>query len=219
MKESKLASVFIFLLALSFIINFIIIPKEFKPPFESVVKVLVNSEYSGWQGSAVFIDDNILLTAGHIVEYAVDINIVAYDGKSYTANEWYLEDSDIGDIGLIIVDTNEIEPKASFDNAKIGEEVWAIGNPFSVYPVLTKGIISATNATDDYAGSKDMLITDCPINPGSSGCPLFDIDGNILGICSWGYNNSQGMSYFCRSEIIKLMLEKYRLLEIIKRIE
>ena len=55
-----------------------------------------------------------------------------------------------------------------------------------------------------------MVITDSAINGGNSGCPLFDIHGNILGICSWGYTNSQGMNYFVKASVIKLSLKKYK---------
>ena len=187
-----------------------------KPNTDAVVKVMVRAddEYFGdKEGSAIFIDDNLLLTAGHIVDGASIISIQLQSGEIYIATGWYLEDVELlGDIGLIFVDTNDIEPRAKFDDAVLGEDVWAFGNPFGVFPVLTKGIISAINTPDDYSGSKNMVITDCAINPGNSGCPLFDVDGNILGICSWGYHNSQGMSYFIRSEIIKLVLEKYELI-------
>jgi len=219
MKESKLAYLFIWILAISFAINFISRPKNFNPPFEKVVKVLVNEEMYGWQGSAVFIEDNLLLTAGHIVDGAVDIKIVTSVGKEYVANSWYLEEPNFCDIGFIVVDTNEIEAVTLFDNAEIGEDIWAIGNPFGVFPILTKGIISSTDTIDDYGGSKNMLVTDCPINPGNSGCALFDVDGNILGTCSWGYRNSQGMSYFVKSSIVKLALEKYKLNKKIESID
>lgn len=197
----------------------VIKPKSFTPLFRNVVKVIVSAEYSSWEGSAVFIDDNLLITAGHVVDGAVEVEIIKSNGESYIADEWYLEDISVGDIGFIVIDTNEIEPKATFDDAVIGEEVWAIGNPFGAFPVLTKGIVSSVNAPDTYLSSKNMLITDCPINPGNSGCPLLDVDGNILGICSWGYNISQGMSYFCRAEICELIIEKYYLLKKIERIK
>jgi len=194
-----------------------------KPNTDAVVKVMVQTDYytysysipdghSGWQGTGIFIDDNVILTAGHVVDYASSIRIITQSGEEYNAVSWYLEDNELGDIGLIFVDTNEIEPRAMFDNAILGEDVWAFGNPFSVFPILTKGIISSVNTPDTYLDGKNMLVADCPINPGNSGCPLFDVDGNILGICSWCYNCSQGMTYFVRSEVIKLMLEKHKLL-------
>lgn len=173
--------------------------------------------YSGWQGSGVFIRDNLILTAGHIVDGISDADIITVDGKEYKAKSWYLETE--ADIGFIEVDTNDVESKLFFDDAKLGETVWAFGNPFGVFPILTKGIISATNAPDDFMLTKDMVITDAAINGGNSGCPLFDRWGNILGICSWGYNYSQGMSYFVRSEIIELSLQKYYAIKALERIE
>ena len=162
---------------------------------------------SGWQGSGVFIRDNLILTAGHIVDGISSANIFTIDGKKYKAKDWYLETE--ADIGFIEVDTNDVESTLSFDDAKRGESVWAFGNPFGVFPVLTEGIVSAVKAPDGFMNTKDMVITDTAINGGNSGCPLFDKWGNILGICSWRYRYSQGMSYFVRSEIIELSLKKY----------
>lgn len=174
-------------------------------------------EYSGWQGTGVFIRDNLILTAGHIVDGVVDITVITVDGKEYIAESWYLETE--ADIGFIEVDTNDVEITLHFDDAKLGEVVWAFGNPFGVFPILTKGIVSAINAADDFMGTKDMVITDTAINGGNSGCPLFDKRGNILGICSWGYNYSQGMSYFVRAEVIELSLKKYFAIKALEKIE
>lgn len=163
--------------------------------------------FGGWQGTGVFIDDDLIITAGHIVDGIVDANVITVDGIIYKAESWYLCTE--ADIGFIRIKTPKVERKLNFDNAVLGEVVWAYGNPLGVFPVLTKGIISAINAKDDYGNTKDMIITDSAINGGNSGCPLFDEQGNILGICSWGYNNSQGMSYFVRAEICKLLLTKF----------
>uniref|UniRef100_A0A6H2A3J3 Putative trypsin-like peptidase domain containing protein n=1 Tax=viral metagenome TaxID=1070528 RepID=A0A6H2A3J3_9ZZZZ len=196
-----------------------------KLPLENVVQVKCDvndttyyNEYnSGWQGSGIFIRDNLILLAGHIVDGISDANVFTIDGKEYKAKSWYLETE--ADIGFIEVDSNDIESTLSFDNAKLGETVWAYGNPFGVFPILTKGIISATNAPDDFMNTKYMVITDTAVNRGNSGCPLFDKQGNILGICSWGYNNSQGMSYFVRSEVIKAALEKYDAIKYLEGLE
>jgi len=191
-------------------------PNKVQEVLPSVVQIKCEVEYAvyydeyyltGWQGSGVFITDNLILTAGHIVNGISEADIFTIDGKKYKAKSWYLETE--ADIGFIEVDTNDVESTLSFDEAKLGEIVWAYGNPFGVFPLLTKGIISAVKSPDDFMKTKDMIITDAAINGGNSGCPLFDEQGNILGICSWGYRYSQGMSYFVRSEIIKLSLEKY----------
>lgn len=172
---------------------------------------------SGWQGSGVFIRDNLILTAGHIVDNISDANIFTIDGKEYKAKSWYLETE--VDIGFIEVDTNDVESTLHFDNAKLGETVWAFGNPRGVFPVLVRGIISATNAPDIFKNTKNMVITDTAINGGNSGCPLFDRWGNILGICAWHFPEEEGMNYFVRSEVIELSLQKYDAIKALERIE
>lgn len=194
-------------------------------PLNNVVQIKCEVEYttyygeyySGWQGSGVFIRDNLILTAGHIVDVISDANIITVDGKEYKAKSWYLETE--ADIGFIEVDTNDVENTLSFDNAKLGEDVWAYGNPLGVFPVLTKGIVSAVLAPDDFMNTKDMVITDTAINGGNSGSALFDKEGNILGVCSWGYRGAQGMSYFVRSEVIELSLRKYDAIKALEVIE
>lgn len=184
-------------------------------PLKNVVQIRVECDYSeeyyenaGWQGSGVFIADDLILTAGHIVDKAGKIEIVKPDGTIHKAVDWYLETD--ADIGFIRVKTKDKEKKLRFDKATLGEDAWVYGNPLGVFPVLSKGIISAVNMPDDYTFTKRMLITDAGANPGNSGGPLFDKDGNILGICSWHYPYAEGMNYFVRSEIIKLSLNKYR---------
>lgn len=176
-----------------------------------------DNPYSGWQGSGVFIRDNLILTAGHIVDGISSATIFTIDGKEYKAKSWYLETE--ADIGFIEVDTNDIETTLDFDDAKFGETVWVFGNPLGVFPVLAKGIISATNATDSYGDTKNMIITDAAANGGNSGCPLFDKWGNILGICSWHYPGQEGMNYFVRAEVIELSLQKYDAIKALERIK
>ncbi len=183
-----------------------------------VVKIKVVSDYGNvWQGSGVFVDDDLILTAGHMVESAHFVQIIWADGRECESTKWYLEHET--DLGVICVETPEKESKVKFSNAVVGEEVWALGNPLGVFPVLTKGIVSAIDMSDDYSYQKNMIITDCAINPGNSGCPLFNENGDILGICSWGYNYAQGMSYFVRAEICELTLLKYYAIEALENAE
>lgn len=207
--------------------GFIIVDKifGFNLPLDNVVQIKCEVEYtayydeyySGWQGSGVFIRDNLILTAGHIVDGISDANVFTIDGKEYKAKGWYLETE--ADIGFIEVDTNDVESTLFFDDAKLGEEIWVFGNPLGVFPVLTKGIISAINAPDSYDNTKNMIITDAAVNGGNSGCPIFDRRGNILGICSWHYPGQEGMNYFVRAEVIELSLQKYDAIRALEKIE
>lgn len=205
-RKRLIRSVLFWIIAIVLLLGIIqiLIPQ----PRPTVVKIEVETMYGrGWQGSGVFIDDDLILTAGHIVKGAENIWVTWSDGRRHKAVDWYEESE--ADLGIIYIRTIEKEHKVKFDNAIVGEEVWALGNPFGVFPVLTKGIISAINVSDDFTRQKNMIITDCAINSGNSGSPLFDKNNNILGICSWGYTYAEGMSYFVRAEICELTLDKY----------
>ena len=227
MKKIGLLEIVIILSLIGLFASFIpnsILPKL---PLENVVQIKVTStdidfitgESVKWQGSGVFIDDNLILTAGHIVEDANDIIVVFIDGKECKGLEWYKESE--ADIGFIVVDTNDVEKKLKFDNAKLGETVWVFGNPYGVFPILTKGIISAINMPDTFNKTKNMIITDTAVNGGNSGSPVFDRYGNILGIFVWHYilPATEGMNYFVRSEVIELSLQKYYAIKALEEIE
>ena len=194
-------------------------------PLSNVVQIKVISIEIDWytgepikrQATGVFIRDDLILTAGHLVDDISDANVFTVDGKEYKAKGWYLETE--ADIGFIEVDTNDVECTLFFDDAKFGETVWAFGNPLGVFPVLVKGIISATNATDSYNDTKNMIIIDAAVNGGNSGCPIFDKWGNILGICSWHYPGQEGMNYFVRAEVIEAILEKYDAIKYLEGLE
>lgn len=208
----------------------ITVPAALKQPtkvLENVVQIKVISteidyytgEFIKVQGTGIFIRDNLILTAGHIVDDISDANVFTIDGKEYKAKSWYLETE--ADIGFIEVDSNDIERTLSFDNAKLGEDVWAYGNPYGVFPILTKGIVSAINMYDNHSDTKNMIIIDAAANAGNSGSPIFDKYGNILGIFSWHYTYpvTEGMNYFVRAEVIELSLQKYDAIRALERIE
>lgn len=182
----------------------------------TVVKIETQSkDGDSWSGSGVFIEDDLILTAGHIVNDAENIWVV-WKNKKHKVIKWYQETE--ADLGVIIINTPEQEPTATLYNPKLKQRVWVCGAPYGIFPIWTEGIISAINMTDDYGHYKKMIITDAATAPGNSGCPLLDRKNRILGICSWGYNG-QGMSYYTRAEICKLVLEKYRISETLRKVE
>jgi len=211
---------FLIPLMLSFLLLFSIKINEYiHPVFPEAVKIKVQgiyfSEWGGglesWEGSAVFIDDNLLLTAGHCVKDANNITIVYADGRECKAASWYLLDEYITDLGIIRVDTPEIEPKAVFSNPKVGESVIVIGNPFGYWPVRTEGIISAVNIDEDFFGEKNLVLTDAAINPGNSGCPVYNKRGYILGIVVGAIRGAQGNNFIVPAKICKIVIDKYKI--------
>jgi len=230
-KETRLGIIFIkvFTILLLIINGYIIyaVPKLFKSGgkfetyvpalIERTVKIEVESKYGEWEGSGVFVKDDLILTAGHIVDEAAFIVVTFPDGSQYDAISWYKEDA--ADLGFIEVKTPRKEITASFGEPDVGESVWVIGNPFGTYPVVSKGIISAVNMPDSYSNRKRMIIIDAAVNPGNSGGPAYSEFGTILGICSWGYANSQGMSYFERAEVCRLALEKYLAMKALEKVK
>ena len=196
-------------------------------PLENVVQIKVVSTKIDWytgepvkrQATGVFIRDDLILTAGHLVDDISDANVFTVDGKEYKAKGWYLETE--ADIGFIEVDTNDVESTLFFDSAKLSEDVWVYGNPYGVFPILTKGIVSAIGVYDSYSDTKNMIIIDAAANAGNSGSPVFDRYGNILGIFSWhyAYPATEGMNYFVRAEVIEAILKKYDAIKYLEGLE
>ena len=78
------------------------------------------------------------------------------------------------------------------DKARIGDWVIAIGDPFGIGSTVTAGIVSARNRDINAGPYDDFIQTDAPINRGNSGGPLFDMDGNVVGINSAIFSPSGG---------------------------
>jgi serine protease Do len=139
-------------------------------------------------GSGFVIDavEGIIVTNNHVIADADDIEINFQDGKKLKAR---LVGKDAKtDLAVLKVDATKHKLTAvkfgDSDKARIGDWVMAIGNPFGLGGTVTVGIISARNR-DIQSGPYDRFIqTDAAINRGNSGGPLFDLNGDVIGINS-----------------------------------
>ncbi len=139
-------------------------------------------------GSGFVVDavEGIIVTNNHVIADADDIEINFSDGKKLKAT---LVGKDAKtDLAVLKVDATKHKLTAvkfgDSDKARIGDWVMAIGNPFGLGGSVTVGIISARNR-DIQSGPYDRFIqTDAAINRGNSGGPLFDMNGNVIGINS-----------------------------------
>ena len=121
----------------------------------------------GMQGATV---DSITVTLTDRKEYKA--RVIGRDAKS--------------DLAVLKIDATDL-PYVKFGNsgdARVGDWVIAIGNPFGIGSSVTAGIISAVHRTTDLGGYDHFIQTDASINRGNSGGPMFDMQGNVIGINS-----------------------------------
>ncbi len=139
-------------------------------------------------GTGFFVDrEGRILTAFHVIEGMNQIDAVLGGGRRLAAR--LVETAPSLDIALLQVEAqaDEIHPLPLGDSRRleVGRKVIAIGNPFGLHNTLTVGVVSALERTadDKVTDLEDALIqTDAAINPGSSGGPLLDSSGEVIGI-------------------------------------
>ena len=142
-------------------------------------------------GTGCIIDKSgIILTSAHVIETGKNIVVTMSNGQDYNAKV-LKRLGENKDIALLKIET-PIELKTvklgNSEKIKVGQKVLAIGNPFGFNGTLTQGIISRI----DY--SKNRIQTDAAINPGSSGGPLLNKNGEIIGINQAIYNPDNNIS-------------------------
>ena len=133
-------------------------------------------------------DDGYLVTNAHVVEGANgQIKAKIGDGKTLDAK---LVGQDAStDLALLKVDASNLKPLALGDSStvQVGDPAYAIGNPFGLDRTLTTGVISALQrqiSSPNGFSIDDVLQTDAAINPGNSGGPLFNAQGQVIGVNS-----------------------------------
>lgn len=135
-------------------------------------------------GSGVIISPSgYIVTNYHVIKNANDISITLNNNKVYTAE--LVGSDEATDIALIKIETDEELPFLAFgdsDNAKIGEWVLAVGNPFNLNSTVTAGIISAKSRDLTGQNVQSFIQTDAAVNPGNSGGALVNTNGDLIGI-------------------------------------
>ena len=135
-------------------------------------------------GSGFVIDaDGLIVTNNHVIEGADVIEVTFPDGDTFEAD--LVGRDPATDIAVLKIETADPRPFVSFgnsDEAEVGEWVIAIGNPLGYSGSVTAGIISARNRDISAGNYDDFIQTDVAINQGNSGGPLFNMDGEVIGV-------------------------------------
>ena len=151
--------------------------------------VLIDTDVATGSGF-IFTEDGYVVTNQHVVDGASSIHVVLFDNTSYTAQ---LVGSDTSnDIAVLKMEGENFRAAelGSSDDLIVGDQVVAIGNPLGeLTSTLTVGYVSAKER-DVYSdsGTINMLQTDCAINSGNSGGPLFNMKGEVVGITTAKYS-------------------------------
>ncbi len=177
--------------------------KEFGTPQERKSSAL---------GSGFIIDEKgIVVTNNHVIQDAEDIIVRVNGDKEFKAE--VIGADPLSDIAVLQLETNEKFIPVKFgdsDKARIGDWVIAIGNPFGLGGTVTSGIISARNRSIGLSRYEDYIQTDASINSGNSGGPLFDMNGNVIGINTaiLGRNGSIGIGFSIPSNSAKIVIDQ-----------
>ena len=191
-------------------------PFQFPPgsPFEDMFKEFgaPQERKSSALGSGFIIDEKgIVITNNHVIQGAEDIIVRVNGDKEFKAE--VIGADPLSDIAVLKLKTNEKFKPVKFgdsDKARIGDWVIAIGNPFGLGGTVTSGIISARNRSIGLSRYEDYIQTDASINSGNSGGPLFDMNGDVIGINTaiLGRSGSIGIGFSIPSNNAKIVINQ-----------
>ena len=191
-------------------------PFQFPPgsPFEDMFKEfgMPETRKASALGSGFIIDSKgIVVTNNHVIKGAEDILVRVNGDKEYKAK--IIGADPLSDIAVLQMETKDKFTPVKFgnsDKSRIGDWVIAIGNPFGLGGTVTSGIISARNRSIGLSRYEDYIQTDASINQGNSGGPLFNMDGDVIGINTaiLGQSGSIGIGFAIPSNSAKKVIDQ-----------
>ncbi len=164
------------------------------------------------QGSGVIVSaDGHIVTNLHVIDGAAEVSVSLGDGRRFPAV--LLGADKLLDIAILKIDADRLRPLgfADSEKVKVGQLVFAVGNPFGLQESITQGIISARERLFSSESLKEFFQTDAPINPGNSGGPLVNIFGEIVGINNFIFSQSggsQGIGFATPANTVRRVLDQ-----------
>jgi len=164
-------------------------------------------------GSGFIVDkEGYILTNNHVIEGAEDIKIKLYNGRTFDAKVVGRDPK--SDIALLKInpkgETLPVAKLGDSDKLKVGDWVIAIGNPFGLEHTVTAGIVSAKGRVIGMGPYDDFIQTDASINPGNSGGPLFNLQGEVVGINTAIVAGGQGIGFAIPINMAKNLLPQLK---------
>ena len=157
-------------------------------PFRAPQQAPVRGEGSGF----IIRPDGVILTNAHVVAGASKVTVQLRDRREFPGKVIGIDK--VSDVAVVKIAASNLPTVhiGNSDSLEVGQWVLAIGAPFGFDNSATAGIVSAKGRTLQDSGYVPFIQTDVPINPGNSGGPLFNMDGQVVGINSQIYSRSGG---------------------------
>jgi S1-C subfamily serine protease len=173
------------------------------------------------QGSGFIVDkEGHILTNNHVIDNAQLVEVTLWNKRKYKATIVGVDKNH--DLALLqIHDVPDLQPATLADSSSlmVGQQVYALGNPFGFSGTMTRGIISAIRSVAMPNGNKidDAIQTDASVNPGNSGGPLLNSHGDVIGITTLiasnpngGAEQSAGIGFAIPIQTAKAVLEDFQ---------
>lgn len=171
--------------------------------FQKCLPSVIRIETNTGGGSGFFISEDVIVTNHHVIDGANWVNIYDKDGGAYSAVR-IIDYSTSPDLAILEVPgANGLPVEFANRNVLDGEEVYAMGNPLSIYPCILNGIVVKSHHTEN--GTRFFLSNFHSIG-GNSGGPVFDWEGKLIGVVVGGiFSGSNGLDLVIKAEQINEM--------------
>ena len=167
-----------------------------------VVSIKATTAEGGDSGTGIVLnEEGLILTNNHVISEGTSLSVSPGKSTSVSRTASVVGADPNSDLALIKIDPSGLGlhplKLVSSSSVQVGDSVYALGNPYGLTETLTKGIVSALQreiSAPDGATIKNVIQTDAPLNPGNSGGPLLNAEGDVIGV------NSQIASDAARTE-------------------
>jgi len=162
-------------------------------------------------GSGVIISkDGHIVTNFHVIEGAGAIRVHLNDGRTFDAK--FVGGDRPSDIAILRVEADGLQPArwGDSDAVRIGQGVFAVGNPLGLQETVTQGIISGKGRRAMSEAANEFFQTDAAINQGNSGGPLLDLSGELIGITNMVAQGGEGVAFAIPSNTVRRVFENIR---------
>ncbi|SFK37463.1 S1C family serine protease [Cellulomonas sp. KH9] len=155
-------------------------------------------------GSGFALDEHTLVTNRHVVADSAELQLSTYDGRDVAAEA--ASTAGLADLAIVrTVDALPAAPVLAEADPQVGDPVTVVGYPLGRQLTVTDGRVFAAVTDPLHANLGEVLVTDAPVEPGSSGSAALDADGRVIGVVY--AKNTDGMSFLVPVSTLRAMLD------------